>query len=397
MHKCLACRDARRTLPRAKPNHLADMLLPRTPLVLASLSLLLATLPLPSPLRAQDHEQAMPNPKHPEHDALKAFVGHWNCEVAMHMPGMPEMKGTATETIELVCNGLWAKSIVNGTVAGQPMQGLSLVGYDPKEKRYTALWVDSGSQEAEESALTYDAKTKKWTSKRLSGPGMASRAELVFKDDNTIEQAAYMPDKDGKEVRVFHLIKRRGKPAEAAKATPASTEAVAVAVKAVAPAQSATAKTAAGALAGYCGKWSTIMSMGPTDGQDGDKGTEVTSAICDGRWLWSDFQATFMGSPFEGHCLTAFDNGKVTNYWIDNTTPFVSKLVGNHDAKSGNLELTGQVIDPLGNAMDTVEKCTWKGEHAREQTMEFKSPAGAMTLKIVYTRAHQEGQHAIKK
>jgi hypothetical protein len=363
---------------------------------------------------AQDHSGgAMPNPKVPEHDALAKFVGKWHCDVTINMPGMGEQKSTATEETELVCNGLFARSIVNGTMMGMPMQGISLVGYDANEKRYTALWVDSMSPEAEESVLTVDldAKTRTWTSKRLSGPGAATRAVMTFKDDDTIEQASYMADADGKETRVFHILKKRqvanAKPAgkATANAEPASTkvaaqtdaQAVAPHAQAQAKVQPAQAAPTAKELAGYVGKWATVMTMGPAADGEGDKGTEVNSAACNGMWLWADFKSTFMGGPFEGHSLTACAGGKVVTYWIDSTNGYVSKLTGTHDAKTGAMTLQGHTRDPMGGQMETTEKATWTSEHSRELTMEFKTPEGPMTMKIAYRRQHQDGAHAIKK
>ena len=372
-----------------------------------SVSLLL----LAASTAAQDHAGgAMPNPKVPEHDALTAFVGKWHCDVTINMPGMGEQKGTATEDTELVCNGLFARSIVNGTLMGMPMQGISLVGYDANEKRYTAMWVDSTSPEAEESVLTVDTKTRTWTSKRLSGPG-ATRAVMTFKDDNTVEQAAYMNGTDGKETRVFHIIKKRqvanAKPAGKANANtePASTKVVAQTdAQAVVPqaqaqtkAQPAQAAPTAKELAGYVGKWATVMTMGPAADGEGDKGTEVNSAACNGMWLWADFKSTFMGGPFEGHSLTACAGGKVLTYWIDSTSGYVSKLTGTHDAKTGAMTLQGHTRDPMGGHMETTEKSVWTSEHSRELTMEFKTPEGPMTMKIAYKRQHEDGAHAIKK
>ena len=105
-------------------------------------------------VRAQDApaDAGMPNPRHEQHDALRQLAGNW--QLAIHcepMPGVPGMEeatdSTGTERAELICDGLWVKSTMRGTQAGEPFEGLWLVGYDPNAKRYTGVWASSHEED----------------------------------------------------------------------------------------------------------------------------------------------------------------------------------------------------------------------------------------------------------
>ena len=165
-----------------------------------------ASLLLASALCAQD-APAMPNPKHAQHDALKPFVGTWNCDVKMIMEGQT-MEMTAVETAESICNGLWLKSTVNSTLMGQPFQGVTLLGYDPKRETHFSVWADSMGPIATRSDVTIDAKAKSWTSTTTEGHG-PTRSVMVWKSNDHIVETAYAQGPDGKEVEMMWITRKR--------------------------------------------------------------------------------------------------------------------------------------------------------------------------------------------
>jgi hypothetical protein len=144
-------------------------------------ALLIAALCAATPtLLAQDEktkkapaEQKAPEPKQKEHETLRSLVGDWETVMKSEaMPGVPGMEkateSKGTEHAELLCNGLWLKSVVNGTWNGAPFQGIWLAGYDPTKKSYVSYWVSSDVQDCGPCALdgTFDEKTR-------PGPGKA--------------------------------------------------------------------------------------------------------------------------------------------------------------------------------------------------------------------------------
>ena len=132
-------------------------------------------------------EQKMPNPRHKEHDALKALAGDWESALKMEaMPGVPGMdkacESTGTERAEQICNGLWLKTVAHGTWQGEPMEGVWVVGWDPYQKKYVGLWTCSGEESATVLDGSYDEKTRIWTwqGKTPQGEMRSTLAQLHF-------------------------------------------------------------------------------------------------------------------------------------------------------------------------------------------------------------------------
>lgn len=351
---------------------------------------------------AQDAaEAAMPNPKTAAHDVFKPYVGTWNCKVKMTEAGQ-EMD--ATEKFEIVCNGLWLKSVVDSTYMGQPFHGISLVGYSPKDKTYHQVWADSMSPAASTHKGTYDSKTKTLAMTKLTGEG-ATRSTQVWKDADTIVETAYATGADGKETVVMEITRKRGAPVPAAPSTePANTTQPTAGAKsnksktASEEAISTTGKETTAAsdpaqteLTKYVGKWDIVLRMPTPDGKMGeDKGTEICTSINGGHWLWTDFNCSAMGG-FEGHALVAYDPStrKVTNYWIDSTSPYMTALSGTYDPKTKAMTSSGTTIDAGGNEGTMTESVTWKDPNTRVNAMSVTSPEGTMKFEIVSTRAKQ--------
>lgn len=112
-----------------------------------------------SPL-AEDASAKAPPKVGPEHAVLHRDLGSWDAEVACAAPGMPASKDRGSETVTATCNGRWTWSDFRGQLMGMPFEGHALVGYDPQQKQYLALWIDSMSATAALTAGTFDAATK---------------------------------------------------------------------------------------------------------------------------------------------------------------------------------------------------------------------------------------------
>src|SRR5262249_55337245 len=132
-------------------------------------------------------QQQMHNPKVKEHDALQKLAGDWDWTSRIAaIPGVPgfekAQQSAGSEHAELICNGLWLKTVKNSTLQGRPFQSISLIGYDKFQNRYSSCGIDSAGPGCSISDVTYDEKTRTWTFKGNSKHGVM-RSTLVFTDN----------------------------------------------------------------------------------------------------------------------------------------------------------------------------------------------------------------------
>jgi hypothetical protein len=348
---------------------------------------------------AQDGQPPMPDANDPAYAPLKSFVGSW--DLTVKITGAPQVGGT--ETFESICNGLFLKSVVHSTYMGQPFQGVSLWGYDPKLKKYVNIWADSHSATAVRTHSTFDPATKTWTHTTIEGKG-PTRSVLTWKDDNNFQEIAYGPGPDGKETVVMELLRTRGKPGSKPATSPASTPLTEGKVPADKITEKAAAHAAAALSAGHkdlhraVGKWTLTQKMVTPDGSAHDaQGTEVNSAACNGLWVWTDFSST-MGGGFEGHGLVGFDpdTKTYTTYWVDSWTPTVTVLAGKMDDKTKALTLSGVTTNAAGEESAMQETTVWQDEHTRTANFTFGAGPEAVQMELAYKRAQQDGAHMIK-
>jgi Protein of unknown function (DUF1579) len=105
---------------------------------LVALLVLMAAAP---PLYAQEGGPAKPGP---EHKKLSYFVGRWNLEGTMQ-PGPMGSGGTmsGTDSCEWFPGGFHLVCQSDGTGPTGAMHGLSIMGYDPQQQRYTWYGIDN--------------------------------------------------------------------------------------------------------------------------------------------------------------------------------------------------------------------------------------------------------------
>lgn len=332
-------------------------------------------------LYAQVEEVEMPDPKREEHDSLKAMVGTWETVMKMEaMPGVPGMEepseSKGTENSELICNGLFLKSTVNATWKGEPWQGVWIAGYDPFKKEFTSVWVSSDEAECGACTMTgsYDEDSATWTWSGKTPQG-DMRSEFVIESPDRTVETCFMKAPDGNEVKCMEITRQRTRSA----ARP--VEAAAKTKVALLPQQQA--------LLADAGEWeATVKSAHGGQDPTEDKGTERVIAICNGRWLWSDFRGTFMGAPFEGHALVGYDPNekKCVSFWFDSMSPVAAKTSGPMAEGKKPIVLEGDCVDPMGNPMKITERVIWKGDDTRVLQMEFKGAEGDSTMEITYRR-----------
>jgi hypothetical protein len=339
-------------------------------------ALLAATPGLP----AQVEEMEMPNPKHEEHDALKALAGTWDCVMKMEaMPGVPGMEepseSKGIEHAELICNGLFLKSTMSSTWNGQPFQGVWIAGYDPFKKQYGSVWVSSDEQECSACVMTgsyaEDSETWTWSGTTPSGE---MRSEFVVHGPNRTVETCYLKTPDGEETKCMEITRTRTRsgaiPVEAAAKTKVK----------LLPQQQA--------LLDDAGDWEATMKTSFGGQESEEKGTESVTAICQGRWLWSDFRGSFMGAPFEGHALIGYDptEEKCVSFWFDSTSPVPSKTSGAMPEGKKAFAMEGSCVDPMGNPMTIKQRVSRKDDDTRLVQMVFTSAEGDSTMDITYRR-----------
>jgi hypothetical protein len=318
-----------------------------------------------------------PNPKVAEHDALKMLAGDWDttCKMAA-MPGVPGMdkpsESKGPEHTELICNGLWSKSTINGTFNGAPFQGVWLVGYDSTEKKYATIWVSNQDEPPCVGTGSYDAKTRTWTFNSPSPMGPV-RSTIVFKDNDNSVETCFMTGKDGKETQCMEITRKRAsKPA-------------AVAAEAAAKAPSKELESVYEGL----GTWNaTIKMSGAGAPASEEKGIEKVVPICVGKWVWCDFNGTMMGGPFEGHGITGYDpiEKKYVSFWIDSMTANHMKTTGTYDAAKKAFTFDGTCKEG-GKTMTVHQVMTQPDPNTRILNMTFKEPSGTMQMDITYKKA----------
>lgn len=339
---------------------------------------LLAAVPM---LRAQDEPKAkapaaaqppqMPNPKQEAHDALKAFAGTWEYKL---QSGAPEAAGTGgVERAELVCNGLWLKWTVDGKYAGEPFQGLWLVGYDPFQKKYRSVWVDAKESTPVEMEGSHDAKAKTWSWSGKCATGEL-RSTIRFPDADTMIETCVVTEA-GKEPQSMEFIRKRVKAAPVEASAPKGKVELAAEHK---------------ELHKGLGEWEAVVKtvMDPAQPATEEKGAEKVHAVCNGKYTWSDFRSTMLGQPFEGHCLVGYDSAakQYVSYWIDSFSATWAKTNGTAEADGKMIRMQGSCLCPEGKPMTMRQVMRWMDADTRLLEMDIEGADGKCKMDITYKR-----------
>jgi hypothetical protein len=92
-------------------------------------------------VRAADEAPKMPTPQK-EHEWLKQLAGEWDLEISIQEPGKDVVKEKGSESTRLL-GGFWSVAEIKSSMMGMPFTGILTLGYDTKQKKYVATWVDS--------------------------------------------------------------------------------------------------------------------------------------------------------------------------------------------------------------------------------------------------------------
>ena len=122
----------------------------------------------------------------PEHAKLGFFVGKWTSEGDMKPgPYGPGGKFTFTENCEWLAGNFALLCHSEGQIMGMTVKGLSVMSYDPEEKKY--IYFESNNMgENTYSKGTVDSDTWTWTSdNRMNGKTVHSQFTLKRLSDDS--------------------------------------------------------------------------------------------------------------------------------------------------------------------------------------------------------------------
>jgi hypothetical protein len=121
-------------------------------------------------------------------------------------------------------------------------------------------------------------------------------------------------------------------------------------------------------------------------------GASENKLIFGGRYMHSDFKGSFMGQPFQGANLWAYDKvkEKYVSLWIDDMSTMVMSAEGTADSSGKVITVVGKCHDPvekkdvtMRNVLTVIDNDnhTYESFHSTDGKPEMK----ALTIK--YTRA----------
>ena len=123
------------------------------------------------------------------------------------------------------------------------------------------------------------------------------------------------------------------------------------------------------------------------------KSEAINKMMFDGRYQISNHKGNFMGMPFEGMSITAYDNAKkkFVSTWIDNMGTGIMQTEGVWNPSKKAIEFNGKMTDPTrpGKDCDVREVYTFTDD--THQTMEMYGPDSKTgkefkTMEIKFTK-----------
>ncbi|MBK8167731.1 MAG: DUF1579 domain-containing protein [bacterium] len=147
------------------------------------------------------------------HQHLATLAGNWMATTTMYMDGATPTTSTGKVTYEVVLGGRYVLGRYQMSFMGQPMEGLSVDGYDNMKQEYFSLWFDTmgtGFYEARGKASA-DGKTVALAGTMEMGPmQIPSRSETVFVDKDTVRFTMWQ-SMGGQEMKAMEMEYKRAK------------------------------------------------------------------------------------------------------------------------------------------------------------------------------------------
>lgn len=147
------------------------------------------------------------------HRHLASLAGEWAATTTMYMDGSAPVTSTGTIRFESLLGGRYLLGRYSSTFMGQPMEGLSIDGYDNGKQEYFNLWFDSmgtGFYEARGQASA-DGRTVTHAGIMEMGPlQIPARSETVYLDQDSVRFTMWQSP-GGQETKAMEMEYRRVK------------------------------------------------------------------------------------------------------------------------------------------------------------------------------------------
>ena len=79
----------------------------------------------------------------PHHEVLKRFLGDWDTELRVTMPGINRKPDKGTARITWLMDGYWIQCLGEGTLMGRPTTTFTILGYDNFKQSYRMMTVST--------------------------------------------------------------------------------------------------------------------------------------------------------------------------------------------------------------------------------------------------------------
>jgi hypothetical protein len=151
------------------------------------------------------------------HKWMAKTNGTWESEVSQWMdPKAPPTKTKATVVQSSTLGGRYVTGKFTSTMMGQPMEGMSTMGYDNAKKMFTSTWIDNLGTGIVHMSGTYDETTKTLNLKGhqtdfLTGKDSDIREEMTMIDNDSYSMTMYGTGMDGKESKFMEGVFKRKK------------------------------------------------------------------------------------------------------------------------------------------------------------------------------------------
>jgi hypothetical protein len=146
-------------------------------------------------------------------------------------------------------------------------------------------------------------------------------------------------------------------------------------------------------LKDFVGTWvaTAKMWMDPNAPPVISKGQATFKLIFDGRFLYSDFVAEFMGAPFKGINIMGYDNGKKEFFsiWLDNSTTGLLSSTGTYDPDTKKYHFRAEIFDPSSGQIMELREEAYFASKDEYVSVTYAKPKGGKEYKnmeMKYTR-----------